>query len=220
MRILCACEESQTVTKALRKSGHEAYSCDIQSCSGGHPEWHFQQDVTELLKQDWDAVIAFPPCTHLAVSGARHFAQKIADGRQQEGIDFFTIFTKLDHIPIVIIENPIGIMSKIYRKPDQIVQPYEYGHSVQKSTCLWLKGVEKLKPTKIVDKGKFITYASGKKMHEWYSITPENMSRQKGRSVFWTGVANAMCDQWFGNVRINEKIDELVDHFVGIIESK
>ena len=146
MKILVACEESQAVTIELRKLGHEAYSCDILECSGEHPEWHFQQDVTELLKHKWDMIIAFPPCTHLAVSGARWFKQKIADGRQQLGIDFFMKFANID-CPKVAIENPIGIMSTKYKKPTQIIQPWQYGHGEPKSTCLWLKGLPKLKST-------------------------------------------------------------------------
>ena len=142
MKILVACEESQAVTKELRKLGHEAYSCDLLPCSGGHPEWHLQQDVIPLLKEKWDMIIAFPPCTHLAVSGARHFEQKRKDGRQQQGIDFFMKFVNAD-CPRIAIENPIGIMSSIYRKPDQIIQPWMFGDKFTKSTCLWLKGRKK-----------------------------------------------------------------------------
>jgi len=141
MKILVACEESQTVCKAFRKSGHEAYSCDLLSPSGGHPEWHIQQNVIEILNLDiWDMVLAFPPCTHLTSSGARWFKEKIADGRQQQGIDFFMEFAncKCDK---VAIENPIGIMSNRYRKPNQIIQPWMFGEPYQKSTCLWLKGL-------------------------------------------------------------------------------
>ena len=150
MKVLVACEESQEVCKAFRALGHEAYSCDIQECSGGHPEWHILGDVIPLLAEKWDMILAFPPCTDLAASGARWFAQKRADGRQQRSIDFFSQFTKVD-CPRVAIENPIGIMSKIYRKPDQIIQPYQFGHGVSKKTCLWLKGLPKLTPTKIVE---------------------------------------------------------------------
>lgn len=122
MKVLIACEESQVVCKAFRAVGHEAYSCDTEPCSGGHPEWHLQQDVTPLLKREWDMVIAFHPCTHLAVSGAAWFEQKRKDGRQQQGIDFFMMFSKLS-CPYAI-ENPVGIMSSVWRKPDQIVQPF------------------------------------------------------------------------------------------------
>src|SRR3990167_5309056 len=124
MKILLACEESQSVCKAFRDLGHEAFSCDILPCSGENPEWHIQGDVLPLLKQEWNMIIAFPPCTHLAVSGAAHFAKKRADGRQQEGIDFFMKFANAK-CEKVAIENPVGIMSSEWRKPDQIIQPYQ-----------------------------------------------------------------------------------------------
>jgi len=164
MKILVACEESQAVTIELRKLGHEAYSCDIIECSGGHPEWHIIGDVIPLLKQKWDMIIAFPPCTHLCVSGARHFKQKIADGRQQQGIDFFMLFANADCEKIAI-ENPIGIMSNNWRKPDQIIQPYQFGDKFQKSTCIWLKGLHNLVPTDIVEKGEFVEWVD-KKTHK------------------------------------------------------
>ena len=148
MKVLLACEESQAVCIEFRKLGHEAYSCDIDECSGGHPEWHIQCDVIPVLEFDWDLVIAFPPCTHLCSSGAKHFAQKRADGRQQEGIDFFMAFTKLSCKWAV--ENPIGVMSKEYRKPDQIVQPWMFGDAFEKRTCLWLNDLPLLVPTEIV----------------------------------------------------------------------
>lgn len=151
MRILVACEESQRVCKEFRKKGHEAYSCDLLPCSGSHPEWHIQADALEIIKMQWDMVLAFPPCTHLAVSGARHFNEKKRDGRQQMGIGFFLAFTALDNVPMVAIENPVGIMSSLYRKPDQIIQPYEFGDPHKKTTCLWLKGLPPLIPTKIVE---------------------------------------------------------------------
>lgn len=201
MRVLCACEESQAVTKEFRALGVEAYSCDILPCSGGHPEWHLQQDVVEILKQKWDMIIAFPPCTHLAVSGAKHFAIKQADGRQQEGIDFFMLFVEAD-CPRICIENPVGIMSSKYRKPDQIVQPYEYGDSFKKSTCLWLKGLPKLVPTNIVDSGEFVEFVSKKgetkRQPKWYydalSLSPQE--RSKVRSKTFPGIAKAMATQW------------------------
>jgi hypothetical protein len=138
-RVLLACEESQAVTIEMRKMGIEAYSCDILPTSGPRPEWHLQQDVLPLLDQDWDMIIAFPPCTHLAVSGTAWFEAKRKDGRQQQGIDFFMKFTntKCDK---VAIENPVGIMSNHYRKPDQIIQPFMFGDEASKKTCLWLKG--------------------------------------------------------------------------------
>lgn len=199
MKVLCACEESQEVTKAFRELGHEAYSCDIQECSGGHPEWHIQGDVIPLLEQDWDLIIAFPPCTHLAVSGARHFEQKRKDGRQQEGIDFFMLFTNLK-CPKVAIENPIGIMSSHYRKPNQIIHPYMFGDPYQKSTCLWLKGLPNLIPTNVVEPGEIVKFKSGKQMSKWmaeaWKLSPEE--RAKLRSKTFPGIAKAMAEQWGG----------------------
>ena len=171
MKILVACEESQAVTKELRKLGHEAFSCDILSCSGGHPEWHLKQDVFKVIEKGWDMMIAFPPCTDLAVSGARHFERKRADGTQQKSIKFFM---DLANAPIekIAIENPIGIMSTEWRKPDQIIQPWQFGNKAQKSTCLWLKNLPKLKPTNIVEKGEFFEFTSKKgekkRMPMWY----------------------------------------------------
>lgn len=200
MKILIACEESQAVCKAFRAKGHEAYSCDILPCSGGHPEWHLQQDIVPLLEQEWDMIIAFPPCTHLAVSGAAWFEEKRKDGRQQEGIDFFMKFANVK-CPRVVIENPVGIMSSHYRKPDQIIQPYEFGEPFSKKTCLWLKGVPKLVPTKLVDKGERITFASGKSMPKWYSdafrLPPKERSIARSRT--FQGIADAMAEQWGNN---------------------
>ena len=208
MKILVACEESQSVTKYLRKLGHNAFSCDILPCSGGHQEWHLQQDVFEVIEQGWDMMIAFPPCTHLASSGARHFKQKIADGRQQQGIDFFM---GLVNAPIerIAIENPIGIMSSKYRKPDQIIQPYQFGDKAQKSTCLWLKNLPKLVPTNIVEKGEFFEWVSKKgekkRMPMWYykalqdAKTPQQRSTL--RSKTFDGIAHAMATQWTTDIK-------------------
>lgn len=149
MKILLACEESQIVCKEFRAKGHEAYSCDILPCSGGQPEWHIQKDVLKVLYDGWDLIIAFPPCTHLAVSGARWFKEKQKDGRQQAAIDFFMKFTD-KNFPKVAIENPIGIMSTLYRPPDQIIQPWQFGHGETKATCLWLHNLPNLQPTNIV----------------------------------------------------------------------
>lgn len=205
MRILVACEESQAVTKELRRLGHEAYSCDIQECSGGHPEWHLRQDVIPLLSEKWDMIIAFPPCTDLAVSGARHFAKKRADGRQQRSIEFFMQFVNAD-CPRVAIENPIGIMSSHYRKPDQIIQPYQFGDHARKSTCLWLKGLPKLKPTDIVDPGEIMRggFSVGASANyardENGKIIPWNDPRTaKARSKTFPGIAKAMAEQWAGD---------------------
>jgi len=197
MKILVACEESQAVTSELRLLGHEAYSCDILPTSGTNPDWHIQGDVTPLLKQAWDMVIAFPPCTHLATSGARWFAQKRQDGRQQKGIDFFMLFTSLD-CPKVAIENPIGVMSTLWRKPDQIIQPWQYGSRATKSTCLWLKGLPLLIPTNIVSRGEFYVSPKGRTMSQWYADTwnlPKS-EQAKARSKTFPGIAKAMAMQW------------------------
>ena len=209
-RVLLACEESQAVTIEFRKLGHEAFSCDLLPCSGGHPEWHFQQDVTEILKQKWDLIIAFPPCTHLSVSGARHFAKKRIDGRQKEAIEFFMMFSKLD-CPKVAIENPVNIIGGKYikehfpelinkynfKKHTQTIQPWQFGDEAQKTTCLWLKGLPDLEYTNIVGKGEFYVSPSGKKLPKWYNHNTNNKAnRQKSRSVTFPGIAKAMAEQW------------------------
>ena len=200
-RLLVACEESQRVCIAFREKGWEAYSCDLISCSGGHPEWHILGDALEAIKGGsvttmdgqvhvvgkWDLLIAHPPCTHLAVSGARYFEQKRKDGRQQQGIDFFMEFTKANCEKIAI-ENPIGIMSTHYRKPDQIIQPWMFGHGETKATCLWLKNLPKLEPTNIVD---------GREQRIWKM--PPGPERAKERSKTYPGIAKAMAEQW-GNL--------------------
>jgi hypothetical protein len=183
-RILIACEESGVVTKAFRDLGYtNVWSCDLEETSGGHPEWHIQGDVIPLLKQEWDMIIAFPPCTHLAVSGARWFEQKRKDGRQQQGIIFFMEFTKLKCR--WAIENPIGIMSTYYRKPDQIIQPWQFGHGETKATCLWIHDLPLLKPTNIVP---------GREQKIWKM--PPSKERTKLRSKTFPGIAKAMASQW------------------------
>lgn len=207
MNVLVACEESQRVCTAFRAKGHNAFSCDILPCSGGHPEWHIQGDALKILNpyelpfggeviefrtmdgadyviEKWDLIVAFPPCTHLAVSGARYFEQKRKDGRQQQGIDFFMEFTKADCEKIAI-ENPIGIMSTHYRKPDQIIQPWMFGHGETKATCLWLKNLPKLEPTNIVD---------GREQRIWKM--PPGPERAKERSKTYEGIAKAMANAW------------------------
>lgn len=184
MRVLVACEESQEVCKAFRKRGHEAYSCDLQECSGGHDEWHLQVDALQLLKMKWDLIIAHPPCTDLAVSGARWFKEKQEDGRQQKSIEFFMRFINAD-CPRIAVENPVCIMSRIYRKPDQIIQPWQFGHGEVKTTCLWLKGLPPLKPTDIVD---------GREQKCW-KMAP-SPDRAKKRSKTYPGIAKAMAEQW------------------------
>lgn len=235
MKILVACEESQAVTKELRRLGHEAYSCDIIPCSGEHPEWHIMQDVLPLLDGHcefmsmdghahvidgrWDMLIAFPPCTHLAVSGARHFEKKRADDRQREAIEFFCEFMNAD-CERIAIENPVGIISGDYipkwfpylaetyclpRKPSQVIQPYMFGHPTSKKTCLWLKGLPLLVPTETVeveDMREF-TIKRGKnagktvRFSDWYNRT-EDGDRAKHRSKTFPGIAKAMAEQWAG----------------------
>jgi site-specific DNA-cytosine methylase len=198
-RVLLACEESQAVTIEMRKLGLEAFSCDLETCSGGYPEWHLQCDVFTIIENDWDMMLAFPPCTHLAVSGARYFEAKRKDGRQQQGVDFFL---KLINAPIakIAVENPVGIMSSIYRKPDQIIQPWMFGDEFTKTTCLWLKNLPRLKPTNIVGKGTRTVYKSGKSHPAWYAdalkLSPKE--RAKVRSKTFHGIASAMAIQWGG----------------------
>lgn len=200
MRVLVACEESQAVASRLRRLGIEAYSCDLLPTSGNHPEWHIQVDALEIVKMSWDAVLAFPPCTHLAVSGASWFPEKQRDGRQQRAIGFFLAFTALDHVPMVAIENPVGIMSTFYRKPDQIIEPYQFGDPYNKKTCLWLKGLPLLEPTNIVEPNPRIYYASGKSDPDWHSETRglHGLARSIARSKTFPGIADAMAKQWFG----------------------
>jgi site-specific DNA-cytosine methylase len=184
MKVIVGCEFSQIVTQAFRNRGHEAFSCDLLPTEG-NPQWHFKEDVFEVLKREsFYLGIFHPPCTHLSVSGARWFAEKRADGRQQEGIDFFM---RLVEAPIekIAIENPVGIMSTIYRKPDQIIQPYWFGDPYQKATCLWLNGLPKLQPTNIVE---------GKEQKCWKE--PPSLDRWKNRSRTYKGFAEAMATQW------------------------
>ena len=236
MRVLIACEESQAVTKVLRRLGHEAYSCDIIDQSGGHPEWHIMQDVLPLLNGNcifkttdgklhtiagkWDAIVAFPPCTHLAVSGAAWFEGKRKDGRQRWGIEFFCKFLTAD-CDRVAIENPVGIISGDYipqwfpdlaekydlpRKPTQIIHPWMFGDNFSKSTCLWLKGFDPLVPIVTeqpeLEYFEWIDKVTGKKKRQpkWFAdawhLPPEE--RAKVRSKTFPGVAEAIGGQWFG----------------------
>jgi len=205
LKVLIGCEFSQIVTKAFRRKGHEAYSCDILPTEG-NKEWHIQDDVLNHLDENWDLGIFHPSCTHIAASGARWFKVKIADGRQQKGIDFFMRLVNAD-IPKIAIENPKGIMSRVYRRPDQIIQPYWFGDSCQKATCLWLKGLAKLTPTNIVDRGMIYVDPRGNKhggIHTMRAKTcyspqmllPPSNDRWKIRSRTFRGVADAMADQW------------------------
>lgn len=220
MKVLVACEESQRVCIAFRERGHEAFSCDIQECSGGHPEWHIQGDVLPMLDGDctffdsrggwhmidgkWDLIIAHPPCTDLASSGARWFPEKQKDFRQQKSVAFFMHFV-LAHCDKIAVENPIGIMSNVYKKPTQIIQPYMFGHPYAKSTCLWLKNLPPLMPTeyaepeRIHSKGKTGGYSGPCWMvkDENGKIIPWSDPRTaKERSKTFPGIAKAMAEQW------------------------
>ncbi|WP_446787966.1 hypothetical protein [Macellibacteroides fermentans] len=203
MKILVACEESQAVTIELRKLGHEAYSCDIEPCSGGHPEWHFQQDVSPLLNQHWDMIIAFPPCTYLTVTGNKWFKPEYEDRfptRKQDrekAIQFFLTLANAD-CERIAIENPVGIMSSHWRKPDQIIQPYYFGHEESKKTCLWLKGLPKLIPTKIVEPVVHICKSGAGNEPRWHMETMSlpSKDRSKARSKTFPGIAKAMAQQW------------------------
>lgn len=203
-KFLLACEESQAVTEQLILLGHEATSCDI-NYPGAKNLPHYQGDVFDIINDGFDCMIAFPPCTHLANSGAKHFEQKRKDGRQQEAIDFFMKIVNAP-IDIIAIENPIGIMSSIYRKPDQIIQPYYFGDEFQKTTCLWLKrlpllyhnGTSNLFDDNVthVGKGEFIISKSGTKMPKWYSDAKKGKNHSKERSLTFPGIARAMAEQW------------------------
>lgn len=216
MKVLVACEESQAVTIELRKLGHEAYSCDIIEQSGGHGEWHIMQDVIPLLNGNcnfktvdgsehyingkWDMLIAFPPCTDLCVSGARHFERKRADGTQQRSIEFFMNFANADCEKIAI-ENPVGIMSSKWRKPDQIIQPYEYGHPYTKKTCLWLKGLKKLQSTEILCRPETGWENQSFTLDGRYGGFNKKFSGAKARSKTFPGIAKAMAEQWCGEAK-------------------
>jgi hypothetical protein len=195
MKILIACEFSGTVREAFAKLGHDVTSCDLEPTS--LPGKHYQGDVNDIINDGWDMMIAFPPCTHLAVSGARHFEQKRKDGRQQQGIDFFMSIINAP-IPKIAVENPIGIMSSLYKKPNQIIHPYHFGHEASKSTCLWLKELPLLNHTNVVSKGEFVTFPSGKRMTKWYADSAKNnaVTRTKIRNTTFQGIADAMADQW------------------------
>ena len=201
MRVLVACEYSGTVRDAFRKLGHDAWSCDLLPCDTD-PTYHFQENVSLLLGHDWDLMIAHPPCTHLAVSGAAHFARKIASGEQQAALDF--VQKLLDApIPRIALENPVSIISSKIRKPDQIIQPYEYGHDASKRTCLWLKNLPLLKPTQYVEPRTVVT-PSGKVAKRWanqcdnygHDNKSPSPDRWKIRSETFQGIADAMAAQW------------------------
>ena len=202
MRVLVACEFSGIVRDAFRALGHDAWSCDLLPTERPGP--HLQCDVRKVIGDGWDMMIAHPPCTHLACSGAAWFAKKRADGRQKKAIEFFMVFANSD-IPRVCIENPVGIMSNEWRKPNQIIQPYYFGDEFQKTTHLWLKNLPPLmhwpedelfgKKTH-VDNGGFITFSSGKRMAKWYALLRADDQRGHIRSKTFQGIADAMAAQW------------------------
>lgn len=230
INVLIACEESQRVCIEFRKLGFNAYSCDLLECSGEHPEWHFQQDVLKVIEEHggtlqnkqhisvdrWDIMIAHPPCTFLAVSGAQWYYHPADKGLpiekrrphpkypnrakdREEAVRFFLKLAEAD-IPFIAIENPIGIMNTRYRKADQIVQPYHFGDSASKKTCLWLKNLPPLEYTEVVDPGEFIEFKSGRRIAKWYSDgltkTKTAKERQVWRSKTFPGFARAIADQW------------------------
>ena len=205
MRVLVACEESQTVCAAFRERGHEAYSCDIQPCSGGHPEWHLQCDALELLKLKWDMIIAHPPCTYLTNAGARWLwaGYKLNQERYQKGLDakaFFMAFYNAD-CPKIAVENPVP--SAVFEMPPytQVIQPYEFGHPYSKKTCLWLKGLPPLTPTQIIrDHIPYVSSGSYSKTHDpKYKGASRKGGAAKIRSKTFPGIARAMAEQWGGD---------------------
>lgn len=204
MRVLIACEFSGRVCKAFLDKGHDAMSCDLLPTEADVP--HYQGDIFDVIENDWDLMIAHPPCTHLAGSGARWWKQKQADGRQKQGIDFFMSLINAP-LPKIAVENPVGIMTKAYRKPDQYIQPYWFGDSVQKKTGLWLKNLPLLKPTNMVDRGMIYVDPRGnkhggeftnraKKAYSPLMLLPRNAERWKIRSLTFQGVADAFAEQW------------------------
>ena len=185
-----ACEYSGTVRDAFLALGHDAMSCDLLPTDSPGP--HYQGDVRDILGNGWDLMIAHPPCTHLAVSGAKWFDQK--KSQQEEALDFVRLLLSAP-VPRIALENPVSIISSRIRKPDQIIQPYEHGHEATKTTCLWLKGLPHLVPSKIVGKGARHVTKSGKSLPEWYNLPP-SADRWKLRSATFPGIAKAMADQW------------------------
>jgi hypothetical protein len=236
MKVLVACEESQEVCKAFREKGHEAYSCDIVPCRfTDHPEWHIVCDVFEVIDgytnfytQDgeihdevasgvWDLIIAHPPCTFLTCTGNRWFKDEygaeaiLRKGNRELAVEFFMRFTKVD-CRMMAIENPIGCMSTRYRKPDQIIQPYQFGDPARKATCLWLKNLPPLKPTDVVEPDVYYYQAANGKIKsdsKWRMVGINKWNRSEVRSRTFPGVAKAMADQWgiFGEEKEGEEDD-------------
>ena len=220
MRVLIACEESQTVCKSFRDLGIEAYSCDILPCSGGHPEWHYQDDVFNVIGLGWNLMIAHPPCTMIAGSSVQwlsHPEDKLLpfDERRphpkypnrrkdmEDSVEFVKSLYN-SNIDRVCIENPVGLLSSRWRKSDQIVQPYHFGDEATKTTCLWLKNLPLLKHTNVVGKGDRVVFSSGKSHPKWYADAlakaKTKEERQTLRSKTFKGIADAMANQWGKNI--------------------
>lgn len=190
MRVLIACEYSGIVRDAFIRGGHDVMSCDLLPTDAPGP--HYQGDVFDVIDYPWDLMIAHPPCTHLSVSGAKHFAEKRIDGRQQSAVSFFMKLVRLSaHIPMTAIENPVCIMSSLYRKPDQVIQPWQFGHGETKATCLWLKGLPLLQPTNIVEGREARVHKMAPGPDRW-----------KERSKTFSGIGEAMANQWGNNQKI------------------
>ena len=206
MKILVACEESQAVCIEFRKLGHEAFSNDIIDCSGEHPEWHLKMDVFEAIKlHDWDMMIAFPPCTYLTVTANRWYKPEFEERyptRKQDRVDAINFFMGIANAPIdkIAIENPVGIMSSNWRKPDQIIQPYQFGDKAVKKTCLWLKGLPKLVSTEIVEpEYKEYNSSTKKSGKSKYPLLWTGKANARLRSKTFPGIAKAMAEQWGNN---------------------
>jgi len=215
-KILIACEESQTITKEFRNLGYEAFSCDLLPCSGGHPEWHLQCDVFNIINDGWDLMIAHPPCTFLAGSSVQWLSHPDDKGlpfderrphpkypnRRQDMLDSVEFVKALynSNIEKVAIENPVGLLSSRWQKPNQIIQPYMFGDEATKTTCLWLKNLPLLLPTNVVGKGERTVFASGKSHPKWYADALKNAKtkeeRQQLRSKTFPGIASAIANQW------------------------
>jgi site-specific DNA-cytosine methylase len=192
MRVLIACEFSGAVRDAFLKMGHEAISCDLLPTDIAGP--HYQGDVFDIINDGWDLMIAHPPCTDIAVSGAAWFKEKIADGRQQRALDFVRALMNVD-IPKICIENPVSVISSKIRKPDQIIQPWMFGHDEKKTTCLWLKNLSKLTPTQIVELPALKPGQSKRSLNRLDHLSP-SPERAKLRSKTFQGIADAMAEQW------------------------
>lgn len=205
MKILIACEESQAIVKEMRRLGHEAYSCDLQECSGGHPEWHLQVNALELLKMQWDMIIAHPPCTYLTNAGAVRMRVRgvIQEERFQKAMEakaFFMRFLEAD-CPRIAIENPTPMKMVGLPPYSQAIQPYEYGHPYSKRTCLWLKGLPLLEPTQIIKEHEPWVNGGCKDAHGNYRRFQGRKERDpKNRSKTFPGIARAMAEQWAGEV--------------------